>query len=236
LAIATLPEWIVIIIYDAAHAFGVENNGVGIGNYGDISMFSFHATKLFHTAEGGALTFHDPRLKKNIDLAKNFGIKSEDEVVTTGINGKMNELQAALGLAVLDMIDEEREKRQRLSKVYQECLRNVGGITYLPELPGVKNAYQYFIVRIDAEEFGSSRDDVYQRFKKYNIFTRRYFYPLCSEYDCYKDLPSANPDNLPIANKVAGEVLSLPYYGALSEDQAVKIAAILKSFPKDRRF
>lgn len=221
------------VIYDAAHAFGVEINGQGIGTFGDISMFSFHATKLFHTAEGGALTFKDKELKPRIDLLKNFGIKNEEEVVMPGINGKMNELQAALGLAVLKYVDEEMKKRKALLDTYHECLKGVQGLNYSPnQMPGVKYGYQYFVVRINEKLFGRSRDYIHEEFKKYNVFTRKYFHPLCSEYPCYKYLPSSTPANLPVANQVAGEVLSLPFYGGLSESDVEKICDMLKSFAK----
>ncbi len=218
------------VIYDAAHAFNVEINGTGIGNFGDISMFSFHATKLFHTAEGGALTFKDPNLKKRIDLLKNFGIKNEEEVVMPGINGKMNEIQAALGLVLLDYIEKEREKRAALAGLYKKYLADVEGLTLSSIPEGVKSSYQYFVIRINGKKFGCSRDQVYERFKKYNIFTRKYFYPLCSEYTCYKHLPSSNAGNLRTAKKVVSEVLCLPFYGGLSEGQINEICGILMSF------
>jgi dTDP-4-amino-4,6-dideoxygalactose transaminase len=217
------------VVYDAAHAFGAEIDGQGIGTFGDISMFSFHATKLFHTAEGGALTFNDNKLKARIDLLKNFGIKNEEEVVMPGINGKMNEIQAALGLVVLGYIEEERRKRKELSDRYKECLKDVDGITFLDnEKPGFKNSYQYFVVRINERIFGRSRDYVQEKFKKFNVFTRKYFHPLCSEYTCYRSLPSATTENLPVANIVSQEVLSLPFFGGLSEDDVVKICRILR--------
>jgi len=218
------------VIYDAAHAFQVEINGTGIGNFGDISMFSFHATKLFHTAEGGALTFNDKNLKNRIDLLKNFGIKNEEEVVMPGINGKMNELQAALGLVVLDYIEEERKKREKILKAYGECLKDIEGISYSKEIEGVKNSYQYFVIRINEKKFGRTRDYIYEKFKEYNIFTRKYFYPLCSDYSCYKQLPSSSATNLPVAQKVVREVLSMPFYGELSIDDVERICYILKSF------
>jgi dTDP-4-amino-4,6-dideoxygalactose transaminase len=217
------------VVYDAAHAFGVEVDGAGMGTFGDISMFSFHATKLFHTAEGGALAFRDQNLKPRIDLLKNFGIKNEEEVVMPGINGKMNELQAALGLVLLDYIDEEKRKRKVLFEVYRDCLRGIEGISFLENRP-FKQSYQYFVIRIDERLFGKSRDYVYQEFKKYNIFTRRYFYPLCSNYPCYKHLPSSDPEKLPVANRVASEVLSMPFYGGLTGDDVVRICDILQSF------
>jgi len=223
------------VVYDAAHAFGVELHGRGIGTFGDISMFSFHATKLFHTAEGGALAFNDPNLKGRVDFLKNFGIKSEEEVVMPGINGKMNELQAALGLLVLDLVEGEKEKRAALENAYRECLRDVEGIT-LPDssMPGVKLSRQYFVVRVNEKRFGRSRDEVYDEFKKYNVFTRKYFFPLCSDYPCYKHLPSSSPANLPVAGTVAAEVLCLPFYGGLSTGDVEKICGILKGFRKGR--
>lgn len=218
------------VVYDAAHAFGLEINGRGIGTFGDISMFSFHATKLFHTAEGGALTFGDRNLKTRIDLLKNFGIKNEEEVMMPGINGKMNELQAALGLVLLDYIEEEKNRRKALLEVYRECLKGVEGITLLPNGNGFRQSYQYFVIRIDERLFGRSRDSVYEEFKKYNVFTRKYFHPLCSDYACYKHLPSSDSSNLPVANKVAGEVLSMPFYGGLQADDVENICNMLKSF------
>jgi len=219
------------VIYDSAHAFGVEINGTGIGTFGDISMFSFHATKLFHTAEGGAITCSDINLKKRIDLLKNFGIKGEEEVVMPGINGKLNELQAALGLEVLKIVGHERDKRKNLYHAYRKFLERLNGITCLDhEIPGVKSGYQYFVVRIDAEQFGRSRDYVYEELKRYNVFTRKYFYPLCSDYPCYKHLPSAVPGLLPVAKKVAQEVLCLPFYGDLTEAEVEQICAIIGSF------
>ena len=219
------------VIYDAAHAFGVEIDAGGIGTFGDVTMFSFHATKLFHTAEGGALTYKDGDLKPSIDLLKNFGIKNEEEVVMPGINGKMNEIQAALGLAVLDYVEEEKRKRKVLFDTYWECLGGVEGLSLPAHVQvNIKNSFQYFVIRIDEKLFGISRDDVYQEFKKFNVFTRKYFYPLCSDYKCYRHLPSSDPTSLPVANKVAREVLALPFYGGLLPDDVRNICIILKSF------
>ena len=218
------------IIYDAAHAFGTKVDNTGIGNFGDITMFSFHATKQFHTAEGGALAFREPSLKKRVDLLKNFGIKSEDEVIMPGINGKMNELQAALGLEVLEYLDDEREKRKRLFEHYREYLKNIYGVICLETGRNVYSNYQYFVIRIEKEKFGKSRDEVHEKFKRYNIFTRKYFYPLCSDYACYKQLPSSSQNNLQVANKIIHEVLCLPLYGDLQLDDINKICAILSSF------
>lgn len=220
------------VIYDAAHAFGVEIGNKGIGTFGDISMMSFHATKLYHTVEGGALMHNDCHLKARIDLLKNFGIKNEEEVVMPGINGKMNEVQAAIGLIMLDCIDEERQKRAILTHIYREELETVDGITLMPILDNVRHNYQYFVIRIDEEKFGVSRDYVYDHFKEYNVFTRKYFHPLCSEYTCYRQMSSANPVHLPVANEVGKEVLSMPLYGELSTDDIRKICSILRSFKK----
>jgi dTDP-4-amino-4,6-dideoxygalactose transaminase len=220
------------VIYDAAHAFGAEIDGRGIGTFGDISMFSFHATKLFHTAEGGALTFGDPNLKQRIDLLKNFGIKNEEEVVMPGINGKMNEIQAALGLVLLGAIDEERNKRKLLMDAYKAAMKDIEGVSVVNDKPGVRNSHQYFVIRINEKRFGLSRDAVYERFKQYNVFTRKYFYPLCSNYTCYRQLPSSDPGNLPVAHDVVQEVLSMPLYGGLSLADVGRICAILKSFKK----
>jgi dTDP-4-amino-4,6-dideoxygalactose transaminase len=220
------------LVYDAAHAFGVEIDGVGIGNFGDISMFSFHATKLFHSAEGGALAMRDPALKNEIDLLKNFGIRNENEVIMPGINGKMNEIQAVVGLAVLELVDEERKKRQTLAQTYRQRLGEVEGIRLL--LPGssISESMQYFVIRIDRNRFGRSRDEVHEAFRNHNVFTRKYFYPLCSEYACYSSLPSSSPANLPVAHTVVREVLCLPFYGGLTQDQVNDICDILLSLKR----
>jgi dTDP-4-amino-4,6-dideoxygalactose transaminase len=217
------------VIYDAAHAFGAEIDGMGIGNFGDISMFSFHATKLFHTAEGGALTFRNVDLKKRIDFLKNFGIKNEEEVVMPGINGKMNEIQAALGLLVLQYIDEEKKKRRLVRESYRKLLGGCEGITLPPDLPDAMDSCQYFVIRIDEKRFGIPRDTVYERLKEFNVFTRKYFYPLCSDYTCYRHLPSSAEENLPVARRVVRETLVLPFYGGLEIDDIERISNMLKS-------
>ncbi len=219
------------VVYDAAHAFGVEVDGKGIGTFGDISMMSFHATKLYHTVEGGALMHKDKHLKERIDLLKNFGIKNEEEVVMPGINGKLNEVQAAIGRIMLGYMAEEREKRIALGKIYDEELGDVPGITLMPKVEdNIRLNHQYYVIRIDETKFGRSRDYVYDHFKEYNVFTRKYFHPLCSEFTCYRQLSSAAPEKLPVAVKVGREVLSMPMYGGLTEDDARKICGILKSF------
>lgn len=218
------------VIYDAAHAFGVEIDGKAVGSFGDISMFSFHATKLFHTAEGGALVFKDDSLVEKINLSKNFGIKNENEVVDIGINGKMNEVQAVIGLVVLDSIQEEWGKRKKLFDVYERCLSGMEGVTLLKSKSTVRSSYQYLVIRINKAEFGKSRDFIHEEFKKYNVFTRKYFYPLCSSYPDYKNLSSSASENLQVANQVVDEVLCVPFYGNLAVEDVEKICNILKSF------
>jgi dTDP-4-amino-4,6-dideoxygalactose transaminase len=215
------------VIYDAAHAFGAEIDGVGIGNFGDITMFSFHSTKLFHTLEGGALAFREPHLKPRIDLLKNFGIKNEEEVVMPGINGKMNEVQAAIGLVNLRHLDEERERRRQIVETYQRNLTGIPGVKPFTIPDAVRNSYQYFMIRI-GPEFGLSRDELHLELKKYNVITRKYFYPLCSDYNCYRQLPSSDPENLPVAHRVVKEVLCLPLYGNLTLQDAARTCEIIE--------
>ena len=219
------------VVYDAAHTFGVEIGGRGIGTFGDISMLSFHATKLYHTVEGGALVMHDENTKQRIDPLKNFGIKNEEEVVMPGINGKLDEVRAAIGRIMLSYVEGERLKRKRLHEVYNEELAEVEGLKLMPKVADdVKLNYQYYVVRIEEKVFGRSRDYVYGAFKNFNVYTRKYFHPLCSEFTCYRQLSSSSPANLPVANVIAKQVLSLPMYGELTEDDVRKICAILKSF------
>lgn len=220
------------VIYDAAHAFGIKLKSVPVVNYGDISMLSFHATKLYHTAEGGALIVKDKKLKDRIDFLKNFGIKNEEEVVMPGINGKMSELHAVLGSVILKYVDEEVEKRKKLTHIYIRELTDVEGIDFSLPQGDVESNYQYFVIRIDPVKFKMSRDEVHEKLKSYNVITRKYFYPLCSNYSCYRSIPSANPSLLPTANRIAEQVLCLPLYGLLQDTDIQKICAILKTFRK----
>lgn len=220
------------VIYDAAHAFGTEINGRGIGTYGDITMFSFHATKLFHTAEGGALTFNDPHLKARIDLLKNFGIKNENEIIMPGINGKMNELEASMGLCLLEIIEEERKKREQILDIYQERLGAIDGISFMKKPESIRRSYQYFTIRINKQQFGRNRNEVMESLKEYNVYTRKYFSPLCSEYACYRQLPSAHPDNLPNAIQVVEEILCLPFYGQLTPSEVHLICDMIEGLRK----
>lgn len=203
------------VIYDAAHAFGARLNGRAIGTFGDVSMFSFHATKLFHTGEGGALACRDAELRHRVERLKNFGIADQETVECIGLNGKMSELQAALGREVLACVDEELARRRNVLHAYRARLADVPGITLMPDIAGLESSCQYCVIRIDAAMFGRSRDEVQDELKKYNVFTRKYFYPLCSDYSSYRHLPSAAPAGLPVAHKAVREVLCLPLYGTL---------------------
>ncbi|MFH1196295.1 MAG: DegT/DnrJ/EryC1/StrS family aminotransferase [bacterium] len=200
------------VIYDACHAFGVQINGQSILNFGDLSVLSFHATKVFTTFEGGAIISKDEATKRRIDFLKNFGFAGETTVVAPGINAKMNEFQAALGVLQLKYVDEAIKKRKRVAEIYRETLSNVEGIKILYDLEGVRHSYSYFPILIDEAEFGVSRDTVYAELKKNNIFVRRYFYPLISQFPSYKGLESAKPENLPVAEEITKKVLCLPIY------------------------
>lgn len=217
------------IIYDACHTFGVKINGKSILNFGDLSVMSFHATKVYTTFEGGAIVCHDAATKKRIDQLKNFGFVSETSVVLPGINAKMNELQAAMGLLQLKYIDEAVRKRKRVAIQYRKTLKNISGITCLFDKDGVTHCYSYFPVLIDRDKYGKSRDEVYEEFKQYNIFTRRYFYPLISQFPSYNWLPSASKENLAIAEKVASEVLCLPMFPDLESDVLDKICELIRT-------
>lgn len=211
------------VIYDAAHAFGVEVNGKSVLNAGDLSTLSFHATKVYNTLEGGALVMHDEKTKKRIDYLKNFGFAGETEVVAPGINSKMDEVRAAYGLLNLKQVDEAIAKRQHIAQCYREALRDVPGIRFFEDIPGVRHNYIYFPIFISEEQYGCSRDKLYFRMKEHGILGRRYFYPLISTFSTYRGLPSATPDNLPVATKIANEVICLPMYPDLSESDIERV-------------
>ena len=213
------------VIYDAAHVFGVEVNGRGIGSYGDISMFSFHATKVFNTIEGGALVYNNPELKKQIDSFKNFGIIDQEHVIDIGINSKMNEFQAAMGLCNLRHFDEEIAKREKVYNVYTERLSGVPGITISKTQKGVKPNFAYYPVIFDETVFGKTRDEISEELAKENIFSRKYFYPLISDYDCYRD--RFDSKKTPVAKKISNRVLTIPMYANLSVEDANKICDII---------
>ena len=204
------------VIYDAAHAFGVKIDHKSILNYGDASILSFHATKVFTTAEGGAIVTSDEKLKKRIDYLKNFGFADEVTVVAPGINAKMNEIQAALGLLQLNYYDEYLKKVGTIARFYREMLSGIKGIAFSPDIDGVTHNYSYFPILINEKIFGESRDKVYERLKNNNIFARRYFYPLISHFPAYRGLPSASSNNLPVAEKISKSIICLPIYSDLS--------------------
>lgn len=201
------------VIYDAAHAFGVEINGTGIGNFGDISMFSLHATKVFHSIEGGILSYNNVELKKKIDLYKNFGISGPERVELVGTNAKMNEFQAAMGLVNLRYIDSEIGKRKKIAEHYRKRLLEIEGIRYLDVLDGIKYNYAYFPILVNEELYGITRDELHERLKKFNIFTRKYFYPLCTDFECYKGIDDLEVSN---AEYVADRIITLPIYSDLT--------------------
>lgn len=215
------------VIYDAAHAFGVEVNGESILNKGDMSTLSFHATKVYNTIEGGALVMHDEQTKKRIDYLKNFGFAGETEVVAPGINSKMDEMRAAYGLLNLKQVDEAIEARHQVAIKYREALRDVEGITFFDDMPGVRHNYSYFPIFVDAEKYGMTRDELYFKMKEQNVLGRRYFYPLISTFSTYRGLDSAKPSNLPNAHKVADEVICLPMHHALSEEDLNRIIDVI---------
>lgn len=216
------------VIYDGAHAFGSQVNGLPISSFGDMTMFSFHATKLFNTIEGGALTYSDPTLDKQLDLLRNFGIANAEEVVLSGLNAKMNEVQAGVGIEVLKSVEEERIKRHAVKKAYEENLADIEGVRVLTTLEDRSSSYQYFVIEIDEAVFGQSRNTVHQELQKHNVYARKYFYPLCSDFEWYSDLPSARPENLPNAQQAVQQVLAMPYYGALPIESVEAICGIIR--------
>ena len=187
-------------------------------NWGDMSTLSFHATKVYNTIEGGAMVMHNEETKKRIDFLKNFGFANETTVVGPGINSKMDEMRSAYGLLNLRQVDDAIAARQQVAIKYREALRDVEGITFFDDMPGVKHNYSYFPIFIDEKAFGMSRDALYAKMKEANVLGRRYFYPLISEFSTYRGLESANPANLPNAHKMADSVLCLPMHHALSDE------------------
>ena len=211
------------VIYDAAHAFGVEVNGESVLNAGDMSTLSFHATKVYNTIEGGAMIMHDGQTKQRIDYLKNFGFAGETEVVGPGINSKMDEMRAAYGLLNLQQVDAAIEARHQVAIRYREALRGIYGIEFWDDLPGVKHNYSYFPIFVDAKKYGMTRDELYFKMRENGVYGRRYFYPLISDFSTYRGLPSATRDNLPVATKMANEVICLPMHHLLSEGDVERV-------------
>lgn len=215
------------VIYDAAHAFGVKKDGNSILNFGDMSVLSFHATKVFSTIEGGAIICHSQEMKHHIDNLKNFGFRGETVVEEPGINAKLNELQAAYGLLQLKYIDAFIAKRKVITENYQNSLKNVKGIRFISDMEGINHGYSYFPILIDEVDYGLSRDSLYERFKENNIFPRRYFYPLISDFEPYRTLPSSLSANLPISTMIAKQILCLPIYVELSDMDIDRICSFI---------
>ena len=222
------------LIYDAAHAFGVTVNGRSIAHYGDLSMFSFHATKLYHSIEGGLLTFNDAGLKQTFDYLKNFGFKNETEVVMPGTNAKMNEFQALMGEMVLEHMPRIIKTRRQLYDCYQENLKDIPGIILPPPMPeGITYNYGYMPIEVEEKQFGCSRNELYEELKKYNVFARRYFYPLLNEFACYQSVSTIDP--LIVARGVAERILTLPIYPDLSVEDVGRICQIVTSISGESR-
>ena len=230
------------VIYDAAHAFGVkvdsrqsktlskgEGNYVSVLNAGDLSTLSFHATKVFNTVEGGAMVMHDAKMKQRIDYLKNFGFANETTVVGPGINSKMDEIRSAYGLLNLKQVDKAIEARHKVAVKYREALKDVEGITYFDDMPGVQHNYSYFPIFVDAEKYGMSRDELYFRMRERKVWGRRYFYPLISEFSTYRGLERAAPDKLPNAHKMADTVICLPMHHLLSDEDVQRVIECITS-------
>lgn len=215
------------VIYDAAHAFGVKVNGESVLNWGDMSTLSFHATKVFNTIEGGALVCKTKEMKEYIDHLKNFGFEDEVTVVAPGINSKMDEMRSAYGLLNLQQVDQAIEARQKVAVAYRNALRDVEGISFLDDMPGVRHNYSYFPIFVSEAKFGLSRDALYEKMKAQGVFARRYFYPLISTFSPYDKYPSAAATNLPQATKMADEVLCLPMHHALTDDDVQRVLDVI---------
>lgn len=214
------------VIYDAAHAFGVKYQDGSVLNHGDLSVLSFHATKVFNTFEGGAIVSPDAKTKQRIDHLKNFGFADELTVVAPGINGKMSEINAAFGLLQLKHIDTALARRQEIDHIYRTALKNVPGITCLKGEAQATSNHSYFPILVQPD-FPLSRDALYEKLKANDIYTRRYFYPLISDFPMYRSLPSAHRDNLPIATRAASQVICLPIYPDLNVDDQQRIINII---------
>lgn len=215
------------VLYDAAHAFGVKMNGQSVLNFGDLSMLSFHATKVFNTAEGGALVTNDPKLKARIDNLKNFGFAGETKVIAPGTNGKMNELQAALGIVQLRYIGENIKKRLDIDRTYRQLFAEVRGIRCLDLPPQVFRNGAYFPIFVNEWEYGIGRDNLYEKLKAQGVWCRRYFYPLISNMSMYQNIVSASKEHLSTANDISETVLCLPIFAELSHEQVDLIWQII---------
>ncbi len=215
------------VIYDACHTFGVTLAGTPVLRFGDLSVMSFHATKVYNTFEGGAIICHDAAMKKRIDNLKNFGFAGETTVVAPGINAKMNEVQAAMGLLQLKYVDRAIARRKEIASLYREQLHGSEVISFPGDDPHVGSCYSYFPVLIDAAKTSRTRDEIYEELKKNNIFGRRYFYPLISQFPTYRGLESALPGKMPVAERITEEVICLPIYPDLRLEEAAEVSNLL---------
>ena len=220
------------VIYDAAHTFGEAWKGQGIGTFGNASTFSFHATKVFNTIEGGAVCYHDPEIGDRLYKLKNFGIKNEEVVDGIGANAKMNEFQAAMGICNLRHVDEEIDKRRHIVECYREHLEHVPGIQLNVQQKDIKSNYAYFPIIVDEKVYGYTRDDICEALKQKNIYARKYFYPITNAFDCYRG--RFDVTRTPVAQKLSKQVLTLPLYGDLNYQIVSSIADIIYSMAKDK--
>ena len=227
------------VIYDAAHAFGVRvsarEGAISVLNFGDISTISFHATKVYNTIEGGALVCHNAEMKRLIDQLKNFGFEDETVVLAPGINSKMDEVRSAYGLLNLQQVDDAIAARKRVAQRYTAAIKSIKGINLFPyiESLGAEQGFEwncaYYPILIDEAEYGMTRDELYEKMKAANVYGRRYFYPLITAFDPYRDYPSASPNNLPVATKIANQVICLPMHHTLSEEDVERVIKCITS-------
>lgn len=215
------------VIYDAAHMVGVRTPGRSYLDYGDVSVLSFHATKIYTTVEGGAVAARSESVRRRLDDLRKLGYEDAETIVGPGINGKMNELEAAFGLFHLEVLEDEIARRRDLTALYRDRLKSVPGLWLQDDLPGVRHNYSYMPVLVDPDEYGMDRDVLHRLLQPFNVHARKYFHPLCSRIPCYASLPSAHPEGLPVAERVASRVLCLPLYGTLEADAAERICAII---------
>ncbi|MGD0236767.1 MAG: DegT/DnrJ/EryC1/StrS family aminotransferase [Syntrophorhabdales bacterium] len=221
------------LIYDAAHVFGVKVGNKSIADFGDLSMFSFHATKSFHSLEGGMLIFRETGLKGVFDYLKNFGFKNEFEVVMPGTNAKMNEMQALMGIQVLKYLDEIIQRRAKINDLYRHLLKEIPGIRLVPALPStIKQNHAYMPIEVDEKEFGMSSDGLYEKLKQWNVHARRYFYPLICDYPCYRHVSVNDP--LAVARRAADSILTLPIYDSLELSDVETICEIIMSLQQGK--
>ena len=218
------------VIYDAAHTFGVKIGNIGIGSFGDVSMFSLHATKVYNSIEGGALTYKDDSYSELFRLQKNFGISGQESVIETGGNAKMNEFQAAMGILNLKYLDKEILKRKKIVERYRKNLTKIGGIRYLEDMKNVRHNYAYFPIVINEEIYGKNRNEVFEKLQGYNIFTRKYFFPLVTDFECYREQYKEVP--LPNSKYISDRVLTLPLYGDLLLEEIDYICKALEENKK----